>query len=330
MGKIRVANSVAVTSINNKLRSIGVSPLGIASLLLLAVAPLLIRNEFIIHILIASLLFGSLAMAFDFTTGYIGIVNFGFAAFWGLGAYVSALSVINFGIPIWLGLLLGSASAGFLGFLTGLLTLRLRGIFAACFTWFLGLTLLAILANLVGITRGYLGLNVPLFFATAERTPYFYIMLILALLTLFVLRSVVNSHIGLAFKAIKQDLDAAQASGVNPTRYKVINFTLSCTFAGLLGGFYGHFIGILTPDILHTRYTIEILALAYIGGRGSLWGGLAAAFILIPIMEYLRPLMEVRLIMYGVLLILVMIFYPGGFAAAYKGIGKYVARYGKG
>lgn len=94
----------------------------------------------------------------------------------------------------------------------------------------------------------------------------------------------------------------------------LIAFTLSCAFAGLLGGFYGHFIGILTPDIMATDHTVEVIALNIIGGRGTLWGPLVAAFLIIPAFESLKSLMEIRLIIYGVLLLLVIISYPAGLA----------------
>jgi len=114
------------------------------------------------------------------------------------------------------------------------------------------------------------------------------------------------------------------ASGINPTKYRVFNFTLACIFAGMLGGFYAHFVGVLTPDVMSTSHTVEVLALSYIGGRGTLWGGLLASFIFIPLFEYLKPLMEFRLIIYGVLLILVMILFPEGLV----GLGRRaVARY---
>ena len=97
------------------------------------------------------------------------------------------------------------------------------------------------------------------------------------------------------------------------------NFVLSCALAGVLGGFYAHFYGILTPDMMHTSKTVEVLAVAYIGGRGSLWGGAAIAFPFILAMELIRSSLSnlpgLHLVIYGVLLIVVMIYYPGGFAA---------------
>lgn len=322
----RIPTIALKTHLLARLESLGLSPLALTLLTILAIAPLLIKDEYILHLMVVSLFFGAQAMAFDFTVGFINVVNFGFAAFVGLGGYTSALLAVKLGCSPWIGLIAGAVAAGMLGFLTGILTLRLRGIFAAVMAWFVGLALMALTAAMVDLTRGMLGLHVPLFLDTTARRPYFYILLPMAIGTYVALRTVTNSHIGLAFRAIGQNLGAARASGVDPTRYKVINWTLSCAFAGLLGVFYAHFIGILTPDVMHTKHTVEVLALSYIGGRGSLWGGLLAAFLVIPIFEYLKPLMEIRLIIYGLLLILTMIFYPGGLAGLFHRIGELIGR----
>jgi branched-chain amino acid transport system permease protein len=135
------------------------------------------------------------------------------------------------------------------------------------------------------------------------------------------LRKITKSHYGLAFRALGQNMDAARASGVNPTRYRVFNFTVQCLVAGWLGGFYAHYFGILTPQVMHTSRTVEVLAIAYIGGRGSIWGGMFIAFPFIFLIELLRSnlsaLPGLHLIVYGLLLIFIMIFYPGGFAQFY-------------
>jgi branched-chain amino acid transport system permease protein len=135
-----------------------------------------------------------------------------------------------------------------------------------------------------------------------------------------------KSHIGLAFRAMGQNYDAACASGINPTRYRVLNFTVSSMFAGWLGGFYAHYLGSLTPDsIMDTSKTIEILAIAYIGGRGSLWGGIVVAFPMVFLMELIRShsgMPGLQFVIYGVLLILVMIYYPLGIAGVFQWMKK--------
>jgi branched-chain amino acid transport system permease protein len=302
------------------LRSAGLTPLGLALILALVVLPFIpfFKEEHILRWMIGAALIAAQAIAFDFTVGYINVVNFGFAAFLGLGAYTSALLAVRLGVSPWIGTFVGGVAAAIVGFLTGALTLRLRGIFAAVMAWFVGLALLGLARNLTDLTRGPLGLSCPTFLQTPSNRPYFYIVLTMMLVVYVVLKRVTQSHIGLAFKAIGQNIEAARASGVNPTRYRVINFTLSCFFAGWLGGFYAHYYGILTPDVLHTRRTVEVLAVAYIGGRGSIWGGALTAFPFIFFIEWLRSTLTafpgLHLVIYGLLLILVMIFYPGGLA----------------
>ena len=270
------------------------------------------------RLLVTGALMAAYAVAFDFTAGYIDIVNFGFAAFVGLGGYTSGLLAVDLGISPWIGMVCGAIVAGAVGLATGMLTLRLRGIYAAVMAWFVGLALMGLVRNLPDVTRGSLGLSTPLLLNSSDNLPYYYISLAILFLTLLVLMAVIRSRIGLAFRAIGQNLASAKASGINPTRFLVINFTLSCAFAGLLGGFYAHYYGILTPDLLATSHTVEILAVAYIGGRGSLWGPAVIAFPLMVITGLLQAqlasLPGLELVLYGLLLILVMIFRPAGFA----------------
>jgi branched-chain amino acid transport system permease protein len=305
------------------LNGFGITRGGLAVLLVVIVLPFIppFNQEHLLRWLISAALIAAQAIAFDFTAGNINIVNFGFAAFVGLGAYTSGLLAVNLGLSPWIGIFVAALPAGILGFLLGLLTLRLRGIFAAVMAWFVGLALLGITRNLVDITRGPLGLSTPSLLETTSNRPYFFIILGMMLVTYVVLKKITNSHYGLAFRAIGQNMEAARASGIDPTRYRVFNFTISCLFAGWLGGFYAHYFGILTPQIMHTSRTVEVLAVAYIGGRGSLWGGALVAFPFIFFMEWLRSnltgLPGLHLIIYGALLLLVMIYYPGGLAQLY-------------
>jgi branched-chain amino acid transport system permease protein len=267
---------------------------------------------------------GAQAIAFDCTAGFINVVNFGFAAFVGAGAYTSSLLAVKLGVSPWLGMIAGPIAAGLLGFLTGILTLRLRGIYAAVMAWFVGLALMGLVIVNVELTRGQLGLITPLFLKTSDQRPYYYIIFPIMIGTYIVLSLITTSRIGLAFRAIGQNIDAARASGVNPTRYRVLNFTVSCALAGLIGVFYAHSVGILTPNMMQTKQTVEVLALAYIGGRGTLWGGLLAAFLVVPVFEYLKPLMEIRLIIYGLFLIISMIFYPKGLAGIFLSVVRLI------
>jgi branched-chain amino acid transport system permease protein len=313
------------------LGKIGVSPLGLLLLVIAALLPLVppFNQEHMIRWLIMGAFLAAQSVAFDFTSGYIGVVNFGFAAVLGLGAYTSAILantspvlMVQPGISPWIGIWFGALLAGLVGLGLGWLTLRLRGIFAAVMAWFVGIALMGVVRNLTDLTRGPLGMNPQSLLDTTANRPYYYIILVMMLVVYIALRLVTRSHFGLAFKAIGQNIDAARASGINPTKYRVINFALSCMCAGWLGGFYAHYFGSLTPQtLMHTSKTVEVLALAYIGGRGSMWGGMFVAFPFVFLIEFLRSnlteLPGLHLVIYGVLMVLVMIFYPNGVAGLY-------------
>jgi len=313
------------------LKKIGFSPVGLVLLGIVAILPLIppFNQEHMIRWLIMGAFLAAQAAAFDFTSGYISVVNFGFAAVLGLGAYTSAILankspvlMVQPGISPWIGIWIGAILAGLVGLGLGWLTLRLRGIFAAVMAWFVGIALMGLVRNLTDLTRGPLGMNPETLFDTAANLPYYYVILAMMLVVYVALRLVTRSNFGLAFKAIGQNIEAARASGINPTKYRVINFALSCMFAGWLGGFYAHYFGSLTPQtLMHTSKTVEVLALAYIGGRGSLWGGMFVAFPFVFLIEFLRSnlteLPGLHLVLYGLLMVLVMIFYPNGVAGLY-------------
>ena len=317
------------------LSKVGFSPLGFFLLIVILVLPYIppFDQEHILRWMIMGAFLAAQSVAFDFTAGYINVVNFGFAAILGLGAYTSGILantrptiILQLGISPWIGIWVGAIIAGLVGFLLGMLTLRLRGIFAAVMAWFVGIALLGIVNNLTEWTRGPLGMAPPSLLerGTGNR-PYFYIILTMLLVVYITLKLVTKSNYGLAFRAIGQNFDAARASGINPTKYRVFNFTLSAFFAGWLGGFYAHYFGSLTPQtLMHTSKTVEVLAIAYIGGRGSLWGGIAVAFPFVFFIEYLRSnlteLPGLHLVIYGVLMILVMIYYPAGFSGFFDWI----------
>jgi len=302
------------------LGKVGFNPAGILCVLLLLALPFIppFNQEYLLRWLIYAAFIATLSVGFDFTAGFINIVNFGYAAVAGFGGYTSALLAVNFGISPWIGIFIGGANAAVLGLIIGMISLRLRGIFAACLSWFFGLALMGLATKLVWLTRGPLGLRTPRMFETESNVPFYYLIIVLLLLTYIICKMVVNSKMGLAFKAIGQNMDAARTSGINPVFYRVFNFTLSCALAGVLGGFYAHYYGILTPDVMHTSKTVEVLAVAYIGGRGSLWGGAFIAFPFIFLMEIVRSTLSnlpgLNLVIYALMLILVMIYYPGGFS----------------
>lgn len=290
-------------------------------------------NRFITTVFISALMFGIWGVMYDLQIGYGGLINFGFAGFICAGAYGSALAAHHYEINPWFCMLIGAVASGVLGFLTGVVTLRLKGIFVGLATWFLAEVLRLTISNTPGYTRGMLGLAVKplpdalgLDFSRAALLPYYYLLLILVVIIFTIAALMVHSRIGLSFKAIREDQLATETLGLSATKYKLINFTTACFFTGLIGAFYAHYIGILTPDATDfgVPRTVEVLTVAYVGGRGTLWGSILAGFLLIGFQEYFRELGAWRLVLYGVLLISVMIYAPKGLAGLLAELKKYI------
>ncbi len=292
-------------------------------LALLVLVPPLSDNPYVTTIFISALMFGLFGAIYDLMIGFCGLINFGYAGFIAAGAYGSALASFHFGISPWFGLLIGGAVAAVMGFLTGIITLRLRGLYLGLTTWFVAEALRFTISNTPEYTRGVLGLAVEPFpdlfgisFARGNLLTYYYLLLVLGAVIMIVMQLLVSSRIGLAFKAIREDELAAQSLALDTTRYKLLNFTVASFLTGVVGAYYAHYLGILspTPEEFGVPRTVEILTIAYVGGRGSLWGALFAGFLLIGFQEYFRELEAWRLVMFGALLIVIMLFAPKGLA----------------
>ena len=313
--------------------AVGLTPLRLLKLavplVLLVAIPPFADNAFVTTVFISALMFGILGAIYDLMLGYAGLINFGFAGFIAAGAYGSALASFHYDVSPWFGLLIGGVCGGLMGFFTGVITLRLRGLYLGLTTWFVAEALRFTISNMPGYTRGMLGLAVDPFpdlfgidFSRGNLLSYYYLLMVLAAVIFIVMYLLVHSKVGLAFKAIREDQLATESLGVNTTKYKILNFTIACFLTGVIGSFYAHYLGILspTPEEFGVPRTVEILTVAYVGGRGTLWGSLFAGFLLIGFQEYFRELEAWRLVMFGALLIGVMIFAPKGLA----GLKKYV------
>ncbi|MFZ0929244.1 MAG: branched-chain amino acid ABC transporter permease [Syntrophobacteraceae bacterium] len=299
--------------------------LGIAVLI---AVPWIIRDRYFLHLLITAGIFVILTSSWNLLAGFAGLLNLGHAAFYGAGAYASALLAIKLGLTPWIGLICGGLVAGVFGFLLGIPSLRLSGPYLAITTIGFAEILRMVAMNWVSLTRGSLGLyGIPPLTAIrlwpgvridfySERNMY-YILLLLLFATIFCFRRLTRSEFGLTLRALREDEIAAESIGADSNRYKLTVFTISAFFAGVAGAFFAHYQRLVSPDTIGLSETFTILTMTVLGGLGTLTGPILGAVLLTFLSEGLRFLedmvkIDVRMVIYGLLLIVTMLFMRNG------------------
>jgi len=273
--------------------------------------PFVIGNYWM-HIIIIAYYYALLTSSWCLLAGYAGQFSFAHVALAAVGAYTSALLALHTELSPVLGMLMGSITAGVIGLCIGFLCLRLKGPYLALFTIAFSEILRIALNAEYQYTRGNFGLNVPPLFAEGSRLSYYYTILGILAVSLFVMYKIVHSRWGLFFRSIREDEDAASSLGVNVVRYKILAFVIAGFFAGLAGSFYGHYVRILTPNIIQLPQMGLVIAMVVIGGIESLAGAVAGALILQIASEYLRDYGELRWVIFGLLLVITLRFSQNG------------------
>ncbi len=296
--------------------------------LMLALFPIAWRDPYLLHLLILFFLFGTLVSSWNILFGYMGIFCFGQQAFFGIGAYASAILSSRFGLPIPLAIVSGGLFALLSSIIIGLPSLRLRGPYVALVTLAFSEVMRMICSNWVDVTRGQLGLTVLALFPGASRVSYYYAAFFLISVSTVLLVKVMRSSFGYVATAIRESQEAASSLGINIVKYKVLAFMLSSFMSGAAGAFYGHYILILTPDIMGLHTMVSILVMGMLGGLGTLEGPILGTFVLIFLSEYLREFGQFRFIIYGGLIILSVLFIPRGLAAGLPYLEKRLKRFG--
>ena len=246
-----------------------------------------------------------MAASLNLINGYTGQFSLGHAGFMAIGAYVSVVLTAKFGVPFLLALLAGGAAAGAIGCLIGLPTLRLSGDYLAIATLGLSEIIRIVLMNIqyVGGAAGFSGIP--------HLTTFPWVFFVL-LATLFVIKNFVNSTHGRACIAIRENEIAAEAMGINTTKYKVMAFTIGAGFAGVAGGLFAHTFYIITPLSFTFMQSFNYLIMVVLGGLGSITGSIAGAFVVTFISAILADWPEYRMIIYALALILLMFYRPQG------------------
>src|SRR5262252_5130852 len=263
-----------------------------------------------------------LAVSLNLVNGFTGQFSIGHAGFMAVGAYTSAMFTLKLGTklaaswsflpaPVAEGLVLlmalvaGGLLAAVAGWIVGLPSLRLRGDYLAIVTLGFGEIIRVVILNVdaIGAARGLPGIP--------QYSTFFWVFGT-AVLVIVVARRIATSTHGRALFAIRDDEVAAEALGVDTTRYKVLAFVMGAFFAGVAGGLFAHFLSYLNPNSFTFIKSIEVIAMVVLGGMGSISGSVMAAIVLTLMPEVLRPVKDYRMVLYSLMLIVLMITRPGG------------------
>lgn len=289
-----------------------------ALLVLWLALPLVLRGwDYGIHIAISLALYIILALSLNLVNGQAGQLNLGHAAFFGIGAYTSALLMLLQGWSFWATLPFAFGVTAIFGFVVGLPSLRVGGDYLGIVTLGFGEITRLVLINWMDLTRGPMGLPgipPPSIFGWefSGKLPYFYLITAFALLTWFVLKRLSVSRFGLQMLSLREDERVASTLGVDTGRIKLAAFAIAAAFAGLAGAFYASYISFISPDTFTVMDSIIMLCMVVLGGMGSMVGTVIGACVLIVAPEALRFMQDWRLVLYGVLLTGMMVYRPSG------------------
>lgn len=303
----------------------------------LALLPLVVTDDYLLNNAILVVMFVGLTVAWNIAA-FGGALSLGHAAFFGLGSYTSALMLIRFDINPWIGMVGAVFMAGLGGLLLSIPLLRLRGPFftLASLAFVEVLRLLSVYAR--GLTGGSEGLTVPsrpgwLYMSFLDPEPYYYIVLVMSVITVAISAAIYYSWIGYQLRASGSDDEAVNALGVRSSRLKVFALVISAAVTGAFGAFAAQYLFIIDPEtnFSFTLYSLQPALNGIVGGMGTVLGPILGAVLMTPLGEYLRGAFAdeqgLSFIIYGVVLIVVVMVVPGGLMSA---IRKATGRLGRG
>lgn len=289
--------------------------------------PVLVTSPFWLYMLTIFVIYAILVASLDIQYGYTGLTSMAHGAFFGIGAYATGILQVKAGMSFWPSFGLGIVITGILAMVIGFPLLRTKGPYFALGSLALAAVVGMVIFNWEALTGGYslTGIAKPnplnIFgwvINFKSKVTFYYLVLLFLLFTLFILRRVVNSRVGRAFIALRQDEDLAEAVGINRIGYEVLAFTLSSVFAGVAGGLYASYQGAIEPAIAGYSMGFNLLAMLIIGGSRSLIGYLIGPFLMWVLPEFLEAAESYRPLLFGFILIVVMIFMPNGMVGGVK------------
>lgn len=280
-----------------------------------------VLEPYFLRLISLALIYLILTTGLNIIAGYTGQVSLGQAGLYGIGAYTGAILAAKLGMPFWVCLPAAMALAGLFGLVLGAPTLKVSGHYLALITIGFGVIVEKLLVEWQWLTGGPMGLAVPVvkfFGQPLSEQGFYYLSLVLCILTLWLTKNIIGSYFGRAFSAIRDNELAASCMGIHLTRYKLLAFVLSALFAGAAGCLYAFYSSFISPDSFSFGLSIFFLLTIIVGGLGTIVGPIIGTLILVIIPEYLHFLDQYRLIFYGALLIVMVIGLPHGIAGAIR------------
>jgi branched-chain amino acid transport system permease protein len=288
----------------------------LVAIVIVAALPWLITTPYWRGILVLCAMNVLLALSLNLVMGYTGQLNLGQSAFFGIGAYVSTILIKTYGWNFWLAALVAVAAAGLVGVALAAFAVRLRGHYLAIASLGFAVITYQVLLNWESVTegvRGIYGILPPV----SNTVGLFYLVAGIAFVIYALLDNLVRSPVGDTLRAIREDEISAASLGVNSAVWKAFAFGLGAAIAGLAGVFYPGFVGTLVPDAFGIIESFTMLAMVIVGGMGTMVGPVIGAIVLTFLPELLRGFGELRLMIYGLALTLVVLFMPGGMVQAW-------------
>lgn len=291
----------------------------LALMALAALVPLLVRDQYVLHIAIMVLFYAVLATSLNLVVGYVGEFSLGHTAFLGTGAYAAAILSTTYGWPIWATIPVAGLLAAVMGVIIGGITLRLQGPFFVIVTLSFSEVLRLVADNWIALTNGPMGIaGVPQPALLADvgnlgaKQFYYVAAWLLLALALYLSFRFVNSNAGRAAVAVRENRYVAQSIGIRPLTYSMLALVLGAFLSGMAGGFYAHYISFVGPEVFRFAFMVSMIIMVLIGGKGTLVGPLIGALLVTFLEEYLREAKELRLSLFGLAVIAIVLFLPRG------------------
>ncbi|MEW6110835.1 MAG: branched-chain amino acid ABC transporter permease [Thermodesulfobacteriota bacterium] len=298
--------------------------------------PFIVQSNYWIYMFTLAGIYIILVASLDLLYGYTGLASLGHGAFFGIGAYACGILQVKVGMSFMPALLIGTVFTCGISAVMGWPMLRIKGPYFALGTLALGLMVTIVLHNWDSLTGGVSLSGIPLppvihlpgwSIDLSSKRTFYYLIFILVFLTIFLVRRLTRSRVGLAFQSIRENEDLAEALGVNTLKYKLLSFVIASTIAGVAGGLYACYMGSIEPEIAGGHMSFELLVMIVVGGARTIAGEVVGPFLIWFLPEFLEAAQVYRPLFYGFILLVVILLMPMGIAGKLRALHPRIAQW---